>query len=196
MQPNYKTARTAGAKVFTDPDHYKADEVGWAPYFVSALASDGKLMSVPNSMNYGASIVDVVMHLAIWVIALVFEVMVWQKADDLKSATPSDTRTFPFALASLVCFIVSISIIVLSTLLHMFTESKITPGNYFPFLTAIVEGGLMSSLIFTLICVLYTVKIDSASDEWRDQTIVLLIMKAMAMSFINANVRRALNRES
>jgi hypothetical protein len=196
MQPTYKSARTAGAKVLTEADHYKTYEVGWAPYFVSALASDGKLMSVPKSMNFQASVIDVVMHLAIWITGLAFEIMVYLKADDLKSATPADTRTFPFALASLVCFIVSISIIVLSTLLHMFTDSKITPGNFFPFLTAIVEGGLMASLIFTLICVLYTVKIDSASDEWRDQTIVLVIMKAMAMSFINANVRRALNRES
>ena len=191
MNSHYHSAQTAGQRAITD-EKTNVDTIGWAPYFVSALASDKKLISVP--MNFYASVIDVLMHVAIWVVAIVFEVLVWLEADKLKAATPSDSRTYPFATASLVCFIVPAAIVILSFLLHnCIPDAKIAPGNFFPFLTAIIEGGLSASIIFTLICMLYTVNVLSASDSWRDYTITLLVMKVTASAFINANVRRALS---
>jgi hypothetical protein len=195
----YKSAHTAGRAIIRDKDRYGVERsdidtvVGWAPYFVSALASDQKLIGV-NYMNWVAGALDVFIHVAIWVVAMIFEILVWYKADDLQSAAAPDTRTFAFATASLVCFIVPCGIVLLSFFVHML-GSKIAPGNFFPFLTAMIEGGLSSSILFTLICVLYTVGITAASDDWRNQTITLLTFKILASSFINANVRRALNRD-
>jgi hypothetical protein len=204
MQPQYRSARTAGQSVVKDPLYAeggnRADSIGWAPYFVSALASDKALVQAADS-NWWSAVADVFAHLTIWIVAFVYEVNVYLKAESYKSAAVPDTRTFPFALASLVCFITPLSIVVFSFMVHIAgymnwaCGSKIAPGNYFPFLTSIIEGGLTASILFTFICVIYTVGVAAASNQWRDETIILLIMKICASAFINANVRRALNRD-
>lgn len=56
-----------------------------------------------------------------------------------------------------------------------------------------MEGGLQVSILFTLVCMLYTVGVNTATPAWRDYTITLLVMKTLAASLVNANVRRSLN---
>jgi len=163
--------------------------IGWAPYFVSALASKADLAE----SNMIMAALDVIAHVSIWIIALIFEAMVFSEADNMRKANPSDTRTWPFATASLVMFIIPASVIIISFVAHIFNIVESTPDSFLPFLTAVVEGGLQVSILFTLVCMLYTVGVNTATPAWRDYTITLLVMKTMAASLVNANVRRSLN---
>lgn len=162
------------------------DDHGYVPYFVSPLAS--KTIHAQN--NVTAAVVDVLVHVLIWVLALVFEIMVFVEADNLK---PADTRTFPFAAASLVTFIIPAGIVITSIVIYNMNDGalSITPRNMFPNIIPVIQGGLISSIMFTLICILYTVGIAGATDTWRDYTITLLVMKIMAAAFINSNVRQS-----
>jgi hypothetical protein len=176
------------------------EQLGYVPYFVSALASN-TIKNYKAKDNFILGMLDVFVHVTIWLVALIFEILVFTEADSLQSANVPDTRTWIFAAASITTFIVPAAIVILSIVVDIVSlmgmpSLKITSDNYFPSLTATIEGGLNASIILTLICMLYTVGIDGANGTWRGYTITLLVMKTLAASFINTNVRRALNKSS
>lgn len=192
----YKSASTGG---FSQPKN--VEQVKWTnwpvPYFVSALSGTG--VSLPFVL------IDAGMHVAIWILALVFEILVFDESDKFKMSNlnvttddSNDNPTRAYAAASLAMFLVAAAIVILSVMVHfcsacMSKSMMIDTANYFPFLTGMMEGGLMSSTLFTIVCVLYTVDNSNATDSWNTYVISLLTFKILGMAFINANVRRALN---
>lgn len=154
------------------------------PYFVSAF--DFSDTNMPNL----AKTMDLLVHVGIWVAALVFEILVWIDADNFKS---TDTHVWPFATASLITFATSLGIVVGCILLSL--GADVTPKTIFPAFIATIEGCLASSIMSTFICVVYTIGVASSTDVWRDKIIVLLVLKVMASSFINANSRYYISYE-
>lgn len=168
------------------------------PYFVSALS--GSVQSLPLVL------IDAGMHVAIWILAFVFEMLVFDESDKFKTSNlnvtaddSNDNPTRAFAAASLAMFLVAMTVVVLSVVFHIcsscMSKSNMidTADNYPPFLTGMMEGGLMSSALFTIVCVLYTVDNSNATDSWNTYVISLLTFKILGIALINANVRRALN---
>jgi hypothetical protein len=152
----------------------------YVPYFVSAFDFN----EVSSNMSKTFTFLDLLVHVGIWVAALVFEILVWIDADNFKS---TDTHVWPFATASLITFATSLGIVVGCILLGL--GADVTPKTIFPAFIATIEGCLASSIMSTFICVVYTIGVASSTDVWRDKIIVLLVLKVMASSFINANSR-------
>jgi hypothetical protein len=186
----YQSAPTAGP-VKRALEKTIEKEGGPVPYWVSSMAGETPY----KDPDFPIAMLDVVMHVSFWIVALIYEVLVWVEADHLKAAAVPDTRTFPFALASLITFVVPLSIVIISTIVHQCKGCNMGfAGTEFPFITAIIEGALVASILFTLICVLYTIDVAGATDAWREYAITLIVVKCMAASFMNANVKRALIR--
>lgn len=180
---------TGGKNVLALADPSKSFEYSFIPYFVSAFAADKNLWYA-HGINVVFGVVDVLAHVAVWIIALIYESNVLRLASDMKSATPvANTQTYPYAYASFVTLLVPFCIVFVSSLFSLM--SPITPKTYLPFLTSIMEGGLMASLLFTAVCALFSVGVTAATEEFRDFTVICITFKALAMSFLNANLRRA-----
>ena len=183
------------------PGYVGTKKPGIVPYFVSSLGGDPVLgnpdnftiCGPPNRGNTYSVLIDIMVHVGLWIAAFVFEFMVWDLADKAKKPPTNDLRTYPFVLASFVCYTVSFGIVLLSTLFHWMTGFGIEPKTYFPFLTAFMEGGINASILLTMVAVLFTVGVAGATDEWRDKTITLIILKCYIAKFLVANVRRAVN---
>ena len=182
---------TGGHRVL-ETDEVRDKKFSMVPYFVSAFAADYKLFYEAHWVNTIFGVMDILAHVTVWVIAMIYEANMLRLAYDMQTATPvANTQAYPYAYASFWTLLVPFIILVASTLFSFF--SPITPKTYLPFLTSCMEGGLMASLIFTIVCALFTVGVAAATVEFRDYTIIVMTFKSLAMSFLTANLRRGFN---
>lgn len=180
---------STGGKNVLKPAKDQDFEYSFVPYFVSAFAADKNLWTV-HWINMVFGSMDALAHVAVWIVALIYESNVLRLAFDMQSATPvANTQAYPYAYASFITLLVPFCIVFVSVLFSLM--SPITPKTYLPFLTSIMEGGLMASLLFTVVCALFTVGVTAATVQFRDFTVICITFKALAMSFLNANLRRA-----
>ena len=199
MNSNNLAYKSTSTSAF--PQSKNVDTNKWTdwpvPYFVSGLSGRG--------VDLPFILIDAGMHVVIWIVTLVFEILVFEESVKFKMSNlnittddSNDNPTRAFAAASLIMFLVAAAIVILSVMAHfcsacMSKSMMIDTANYFPFLTGMMEGGLMSSTLFTMVCVLYTIDNSNATGSWNTYVISLLTFKILGMAFINANVRHALN---
>ena len=149
-------------------------------------------------------VIDVLFHVALWVTVIVFEFMVFLKADGWNK-TPKDdtvsiedmqdTHTFPYAAAALVCTLVSSGMIGVLILGHWskFAEMK---GPTDPMFVAIIKGALQSSLLFTFIGLCFWGSVAKSGDkDFTSWCIFLLIGKLTLCALISQNVMRSVKKD-
>lgn len=140
-----------------------------------------------------SSILDMLVHLALWIVVLVFEIMIFVKTDDWRT-TAANAVPFPYALASLVLLSVSMGTMVLLTILTSWNWVKLDRGHPVDaYLVNLIAGPLKLSMLFTLIVVIFATDIATSTEEWRGRTIVLITFKSLLMTQLDINLQKIAN---
>ena len=145
-------ARTGGA--VPDQLAWRAKESatpGLVPYFVSG----------PLSNNNWVGVLGALLHVAAWVIAIIFDFAALNSIDTYDHAPAAHT----YLSWGLVAFLLAFGLLLLVTVLHALptTYFTIPEGGAPPFLMTAFKSGVSISLVFTLIVAIVTS--DSAHDD-------------------------------
>ena len=111
---------------------------GLVPYFVSGpLARSG-------SVGY----LGTLLHVASWVVAIVFELLIMPKIDSTTSPA-----AYTLWLYGFVAITIGLSVLLIITVVHFFSrpENRVPEGGLPPFLMTLFIGGAQISMIFSML---------------------------------------------
>lgn len=159
----------------------------------------------PQAMS---SKLDMLIHLALWIVVMVFEIMMFVKADDwhklVQASSANGTGVFdpseppaaanavpfPYALASLVLLSTSMGTMILLTILVSWFIDINSGHSVDTYLVTLINGTLKLSMLFTLIVVIFATDMATSTDEWRGRTIVLITFKSLLMTQLSNNIQK------
>lgn len=145
---------------------------------------------------------DAIIHICVWIVAIVFDHLLLAKAGDWAKSTTAadgtvtpavDTVTETYALAALITGWVAFGVIFLTIIRHRMAGDQGFTGQANAVILGVITSGVRSSMIFTLICALFTVgaTTDRGSD-WRNWTILALVMKVYINNILSHNISKTL----
>ena len=205
FQPVHDTTGTEGAflKSITNSAKQGADRFykkwSFSPgYVVSALMHKDVSDLYSSPADSTMAIVDLALHLALWVFALVLEIT-------FRAKVPKTDRFEELANLSLLTLIVALTGIALSMVFHGLSRFTLPFGGLYPFVTVAIEGGALVSAIasgtYYLIAILeYNKDADGAeglsafatetgTDALRPSLVYLVALKLLAMYMAKTNAK-------
>jgi hypothetical protein len=154
----------------------------------------------PDDSNWAMEMAGVFVHVSCWIIAIVFDHLLFQKASDWAKTTLAadgttvvaavDTVTETYALAALITGWLGFGAILVTILMHRMSE-KGFQQQADSVILGMITAGVRSSFIFTLICALFTVGVSTdRGEDWRTWTIVALVMKVYLNNILSHNISK------
>lgn len=154
------------------------------PKFFSAAAN--RSISAPSSK------MDILVHLSLWIVVLIFEILFFMKCDDWHKAADANTlpvNSVPFQYAAASLSLVVIAMTTTLVLLALTLGKVIDITHPDAYLNTLMTGPVSVSLIFTIIVVLFAIDINASivTDQWRTRSIILITFKSMLVTHIKYN---------
>lgn len=188
----HRTVYTAGVGGIPNPfDKVKKAYKGstWEPRVPSVISAEWYL---DPSNPMGA--VDTLVHVLSWIAILVFDHVLFAKADKwddivAPATVAADPYSKTYAMAALICSYISLGVILALLAVHR-CVSKILRQTDSVFL-GIITAGVRSSLFFTMVITLFTTgaTVDRGED-WKNFTIVAIILKFYVAHIIAHNISK------
>lgn len=147
---------------------------------------------------------DALIHICIWIMALIFDHLLLGKAGEWSKTTTAadgsvvaaiDTVTETYALAALITAWIAFAVIAGTILRHWMAGDQGFTGQANAVILGMITSGVRSSLIFTMICALFTVGVNPATDrgvDWRNWTIFALVLKIYLNNILSHNISKTL----
>lgn len=191
--PKGKSAMYQHRTVYTAGQEQRAKIAGtvkkWVPPVPTTVSSDW--YSDPSN-PMGAF--DAFLHVAAWIVAIVFDHLLFDKADGWSkivppATAPADAYTKPYAMAALVCSWIAFGTIVGMLIIHRFMTPIYRQVD--SAVLAIITAGVRASMVFTLIITLFTVGVTAdRGEDWRNFSIIAIIVKLYINHVLDHNNRK------
>jgi len=145
--------------------------------------------------NYFMGAFDTLMHVAAWILIIILDHILFDKADGWSKIVPPatvavDAHTSPYAMAALICSWIAFGTILTVTTLHLIVYMSTKGIEFVPpsMMIATITSATRASMVFTLVITLFTVGVTvDRGEEWRNFTIIAIIVKLYLSAKLNKN---------
>lgn len=166
------------------------------PLLVSVAVAEEYILHDKAVSVCSMAIMDVLVHVSFWILALVTEVMAfdktdkWRKLADGSTANHYGINSYPYVLASTILTYVGFGVLFFVILYHLCNRGKIN-SQVDAVIVSLITGSVLASTVMSFIVVAFSGGvIDHSNDEWRSTTLLLLLTKVFLYNILTNNLRQ------